>query len=477
MTRPSEFASIAARTGVVALDERADYLVLRGTLDDEELRHLWIELRANRPGYIESISIVHSETDLKLEDDAAPDSGDVFRITVTKHVVENELRLFFAASLTSQLDSLVSYNRVAIADLREGEAFASEKARFQLWTIEPAEPFAESEPFTDPRIFTRDFSGRDVVPSDIRPWLLRTPPCTEGQSYRIWRRAASRALLAALCDQLYAEADELIYHFNGPPARDLRAAEEDIEALFPLLTEGASWVFKAVRDTEVRHLLLANEWARTHTIPDSLDGVGDGALASAKSAYNAYVKSSGRETLQALASLRHSVLEESQKISERSQALTGHLWKDLALAASPFALKIFTDSLNSENDIFAGGLSLFAALFLVFSFGMQNFINYRFFKGQEMAREIWKNSLSTVLSQKELYSFAEEPVKKSVCHYVQAAAIVGALYALLFLALMVFGLHSLGAIDWFSNFDAVSLQEGIEPSPEDQAVSNTSAQN
>jgi hypothetical protein len=460
MTSPSDLASLAKKTGGTELDERSDLLIIRGALDDKGIRDEWLRLRATPPDYIVSISISDSETDLKLEDDAPPDAGDVFRIIVSKRVVENELRLFFAASLSSHLNILESCNRVAISELRDGEVFASEKARFQLWSVDPADPYAESEPLTDPRVFAHDFSGKQVVPNDIRPWLLRTPPRIEGEAYRIWRRAASRSILAALCDQVYAADSDLVFHFNGPPARDVRATDVEIEALFPLLSSGASWVFKGARDTEVRHLLLANEWARTHRTADGLNSLGDGALESAKSAYNAYVKSSGRETLQALASLRRSVLEESQKISERSQALTGYLWKDLALAASPFVLKIFSDSLSSENDYISGGLSIVAAAFLVFAFAMHNYINYKFFSGQKASRIIWKQSLNTVLSQSELHQFAEEPIKKSVDNYVQVAIFVGIFYLALVSTLTIFGLHSLDIIDWFDATNSIApLQE------------------
>ena len=42
------------------------------------------------------------------------------------------------------------------------------------------------------------------------------------------------------------------------------------------------------RDADTRHLLLANEWARSYR-REKPDDIGDGALESAKGAYSAYV--------------------------------------------------------------------------------------------------------------------------------------------------------------------------------------------
>jgi hypothetical protein len=110
-------------------------------------------------------------------------------------------------------------------------------------------------------------------------------------------------------DQVTVEAGEARYHLSGPPSQTFAVTDADLPVLAPGLLAGVEWVYVSGFDVETRHLLLANEWARAYR-PDALAGLADRALESAKAAYKAYVKSSSRETLKALADLRKAVIEE-----------------------------------------------------------------------------------------------------------------------------------------------------------------------
>jgi hypothetical protein len=257
-----------------------------------------------------------------------------------------------------------------------------------------------------------------------------------------WRGAAATQLVAALADQLSIDSG-LVFHFSGPPAVSVKEADIDPVALFDRLNAGAIWVFaEGKRDADTRHLLLASEWARSHGRGAAAD-FGKGALISAQNAYSAYVKAGSRETLRAIADLRRGVVEESQKISQRAQDLAGALWKDLAVAAAPFVLKILADSARIPNHTVAGGLALAAALFLVYSFAMQVFINRRYFKRQDEARKIWRSALSTVLSPQEIEDYSETPIARSIKDYRTVRFWVGLFYGGLVVVLLAFAYANL----------------------------------
>ena len=194
----------------------------------------------------------------------------------------------------------------------------------------------------------KDFTADGLVPGDVRPWLLRREPTTRGEAFLIWRAAASRRLASCLANQVSGSADSPVYHFSGPPTRTATIAETELDALFSRLNDAAVWVYRDARDAETRHVLLANEIANTWREGAAQD-LGAGALESARSAYEAYVRSGSKETLKALAELRKAAIDEAQKAAQRAQDLAGALWKDVATAAIPLALKVFPEGAKAGN--------------------------------------------------------------------------------------------------------------------------------
>jgi len=116
-----------------------------------------------------------------------------------------------------------------------------------------------------------------------------------------------------------------------------------------MLLKGADWTFTTgARDADTRHLLLAAEWARSH----SGGQLGEGCSESAEAAYGAYVKAGSKDSLKALAELRKTVVDEAQKASQKAQDMAGAMWKDLAVATTPFVIKVLPDSEKTANQWF-----------------------------------------------------------------------------------------------------------------------------
>jgi hypothetical protein len=342
---------------------------------------------------------------------------------------------------------------VLIADMAADATFATYRGRVEAWTLDPPAPFAASEPLPDPRTCASDFTQDNAVPADIRPWLLRVDPATASAAYTTWRAAAAPRLLASLADRVSIRDGAREYGFIGPPACTVEIANFAAPAYFERALEGAIWVFDlGARDAETRHLLLANEWARTFR-KQGLAELGEGSLESAKGAYNAYVKSGSRETLKALADLRKSVVDETQKISQRAQDMIGAIWKDIAVASAPFVLKILSDATRAPSGVVAGGLALGAALFLAFTYSMQVYINHRWLAQADEARTLWKGALNLVLSQTEIAAFSDVPIATSIDDYRRVRLVVGMLYGVLVAILLGFA--------WV-NFTAPS---GTSPTP------------
>lgn len=439
MMTPSQLADLVRRSDPQGeIDERHDALSFAAALGEPALRAEWLALVQTPPSFATGISIKIGDSDGDLEDDRPIAPGDRFQIRVAKRLAPDILLLFFSEGYADNADAHSAVGHVRVADMPTGGTFTTYRTRFETWTEDAPVPFAPLEKLPDPRTFASDFTQLNVVPQDIRPWLLGTAPETESAMFAAWRLIAVRKLLASLADRVCIEEGQVIYAFSGPPACKVALGDADAPTLFGRVTEGAVWVYaEGLRDADTRHLLLANEWARTGR-KAALADMGQGSLESAKGAYSAYVKAGSKETLKALAELRKSIVDETQKISQRAQDLIGAMWKDVAVAAAPFALKIFPDAGKAETSCIASGLAIGAALFLIFSYVMQWHINAKWFEQQKNARDIWKSQLNLVLDPNEVDALSDPPVNASVKSYKNVRGWVGGFYAILVILLILF---------------------------------------
>lgn len=414
------------------IEELPGVLVFFCPFSKESERDAWIALGEQPPGFIESISITVSDSDAPLSKDHSPVPGEVFRVVVRKRQVNGELRFLLADALeVATLSALEQSSLVRIAEMEANDTFATLFARFESWTVDDGAPYAASEVLVSPKKLVRDFTnGAEAVAADLRPWLLRVAPSAASLAYTGWKQLASRRVLAALSNEVSFVDGAGTYVFTGPPKRSLAAPSVFDDVLSDQLQAAASWVYSEGRDVETRHLLLSSELARAHEAA-VLAGVFERGLESAKSAYSAHVKSGSRETLKALADLRKAVFEETQKISQRAQDLAGSLWKDVAIAAAPFVLKILPDAGKAADPVILVVFPVAAALFLIFSFFIQVYVNQRFFRHQDNSREVWKRALNVVLTNQELTDLSETPIIESLRDYRRVRFVVGLVYLLL----------------------------------------------
>jgi hypothetical protein len=460
MMTPSQLTELISATGALGdIDERPDALSFRAPLSDGNLRAQWIALRANPPQFVERVRIDVTDADEPLDDHRVPGDQEAFQIRVIKVQADRELRLFSSDAIRTAKPADLDVENVRIADMPVDGAFATHRSRVQTWTVDLAAPFAASEPLPDPRTLASDFSDGNALPADIRPWLLRTRPQLESRAFSVWSTVSTRRLIACLSDRIGLDQGKLLYAFTGPPACKVAIPDDQLHHYFDRATAGATWVFaEGLRDSDTRHLLLANEWARTFR-RHGLEELGEGSLESAKGAYRAYVKAGSKETLKALADLRKSVVDETQKISQRAQDLIGAMWKDLAVASVPFVLKVLPDAAKAENRWIGSAIASGAAAFLVFSYVMQVFINRSWFMQQTTARQVWQDELNIVLTKSEVETYSKVPIEASIQSYKWVRLWVGLFYGAITILLGWFAVANLPRTTNVSPRDAVTSKQ------------------
>ncbi|TBR30798.1 MAG: hypothetical protein EPO10_01035 [Reyranella sp.] len=421
-------------------------------LSGPQERDTWLSLEENRPPFVEGISIVYKDTDIPLSKGTPVDPKHTFFVTIRKKTADGELRfLLVNALLQENAGRIATASLIRVAEMEAQETFSTLLARFEGWTVDAGAPYASSEPLAcSPQKLARTYGNEEVVCADLRPWLLRSAPAVPGEAYAQWKQLASRWVLAALSNEVSVTSGTTTYVFTGPPKRSLEAPTQFDDTLADELQAAAQWVYVQGRDPEARHILFSNELARAHN-EQLLTHVVKRSLESAESGYNAHVKSGSRETLKALADLRKAVFEETQKISQRAQDLAGSLWKDVAIAAAPFVLKMLPDTKASEPIIMAA-FPLAAAAFLTFSFSVQVYVNYRFFKHQDTTREVWKRALAIALSTDEIEQLSERPVRDSLRDYRRVRLAVFFVYLALVWILVWVGISHM-PVEWLAWID------------------------
>ena len=261
--------------------------------------------------------------------------------------------------------------------------------------------------------------------------------------FRAWREVAARRLLAGLVSSAAREDDVTWLQVAGPPKAQFRADDPKLPAGYDQLSSCAAWVFTSGQDVEARHLIFASELARAYRPTAPLPEVFAYALKSAKATYEAHVQSSSRETLKALSDLRKSVIDEAQKITQRTQDLTSGLWRDVAVSAAPFVLKILGDATKAPNPKVTAGFYFASAIFISISFALQTQINKSYLNNQRAARARWFEALYNYISREERERIADGPIRSAEQTYQTTKFLIALIYSVLALILLGFGVWEL----------------------------------
>lgn len=429
---------------VDSLHEKADisdtFAALRFSAEfpDSTAFSSWKDFREDPGPNIVRVAITVAGSDVDIGSEAEFVAGRRYRFNLAKPFVEGEPRLFYISAATGEVMAAAAGQRLRIAELSDDQAFKSRRLSVETWhTHVPVGALAPEGEAIDPTARVFDLSDPRIVPQDLRPWLLSESPRAESRAFASWRAEASVRLWSSLVDQVAGTQALRRYRLSGPPVQELEPSDDEVAGAFRPIHLAAEWVFIGTTDADARHLLFAMELA--HTVRAMRLGLGETipvALENAKVAYRAHLQSANRETLKALGELRRAVIDETQKIVQRTQDLTASLWKDLFVASAPFVIKIFPDTSKFESNLLSKAFLLISSTYLLCSFLAITVINSNFFQEQEKSRAAWQLNVSRFLPSAELSAVGDEPIKSASKMYRKVHLGVGAFYALLILLLL-----------------------------------------
>lgn len=431
------------RSAGAALTERSDALVMRGRFPAAATQAAWVAMAASPPAPLRDIQIYDPEIGGDVGAGDPFDADRTVSITLVKPAAPSVVCFFFQETLAGYFTQLIEPSIILVADLSVEAAFNARGLAVAPWTIAAPLPEKLEALPVSPRKLVSDHVGVREVPEDLSPWILTTPPAIRSPAFQAWTKVAARRLLSGLVSSAFSEGNDVWFQVSGPPIFKIRADDGNVEPQHQLLTEAVTWVYLSGFDTEARHRLFSGELARADR-PGQ--GFGDSlarGFDSAKIAYEAHIQSASRETLKALADLRKTVIEETQKVTQRTQDMTSGLARDLAVSAAPFVLKVLGDAGKVSTAQIAAGFYFAAAVFIALSFGLQWRINSAFLASQKISRQRWMQTLFTYISNKERDEIAEQPIEEALTNYRETRGILTGVYAALVAILLVAGFHAL----------------------------------
>ncbi|PIT00319.1 hypothetical protein TSA1_05725 [Bradyrhizobium nitroreducens] len=434
--------------GGALADERVDALVLRGRLSSADAQTAWLGFADDVPSPFTSVQVYNPALGGDLLTGDVFDSAREIVITLGKPAAEGCAFFIFQSSIPQYLTRRTVLAQVAASDFNPAQAFRTRGLNVAPWNLElPAGPPEALPDAINPSRYVRDFVPDREVATDLNPWILVAAPAASSAAYQAWEAVAARRLLGGLVSRVWLEDGQVwLQAAATPPIYRIKADDHALPGARPQLTEAASWVFLSGTDIEARHLLFSGELARASRPQQDLATTLAQALEAAKAAYEAHVQSSSRETLKALADLRKTVIDETQKVAQRAQDLAATLWRDLAVSAAPFILKILGDATKTPGVLVSSLFYFAAAAFIGLSFVLQWRINASFFESQASSRRSWMQSLYSYISVREREEIAEAPIEQAMKNYRETRGVLLVVYALLIAALVAFGVHTLNDV-------------------------------
>lgn len=425
------------------VDERIDTLVLRGVFANAAEQTSALELcRAIASPFV-SAQVYDPAIGGDVEPDEDFDPARTLTVTVVKTVVDGVAAFVFGWAAAHHIEAATPARVVACLELESRAAFLCRGLKVETWRLDQAFDIPAAAAAISPRKLVKDFVPDREVTDDLSPWLLLEAPVVTSTIYEAWRRQATRRLLGGLVNIALQEDGQVWLIASGPPMLRIPTSDPALEKGLDDLTKGAEWVYLTGHDLDARHLIFAVELARAYRPATPFAGVIRQARESATTTYEAHVQSASRETLKALADLRKTIIDETQKVTQRAQDLASSLWRDVAVSASPFVLKILGDAAKLPDIGLAAGLYFAAAVFIAVSFGLQVRINGAYLENQRRARAKWFDTLYAVISPTERRTIAEDPISNAEAAYKETRLVVGAIYAALVVILIGFGVATL----------------------------------
>ncbi|WP_372422317.1 hypothetical protein [Salinarimonas chemoclinalis] len=445
---------LSATTDVPLIEDESRLDVV-GSLGNPKARSLWGEIARSEREWVPFCAVKFyyqiDNDEIDIHDVAAETIESEILVQISKKSAEKSC-FFTADGFIKHLDRsrILQFCNYQVVECASG--FRTLAFSVQEWaeeaTAETRGAENLTEPLIDARRLVKDLSTGSLVPDDCRKWLLVNQPGEICATFQRWRLFAQRALLCSLATEVNGDSATVELTFQGPVKRTLSfssTADEIAIDAFYQLTECARWVLLPERERELRHTLLANEFARhgigSRTYGELISEHARSVLEAARLSYRAHVLGQSKETLKSISDLRKAVADEIGKVAEQTRALSVTLWADFTVALAVIALRYFafarTDlPIPQSARLFIG----LVGVYLITHVAIRIWSNWQNFLALDETIRIWHSRIYSFLTQSEFEDLVKNPIDRTKETYSVTAVYVGLMYVILSVFVLAFAL-------------------------------------
>lgn len=303
--------------------------------------------------------------------------------------------------------------------------FATGLASFNPWGS--GDVFAPATATKSPLDVVREASGAQLVPADIRKWLMRGD-VTEA----LWQDTAFRAYVAASAPALVRSlATEVVGHravvFSGPPRLNIALSEEllaqqlDFQG-YRSLRASVAWVYEDAASTEQRHALFAAEFSRLVTrdeqIGTAFQAAGSDILEGARLAFQLSQSDLSREAIKAQGDLRKAIADDMAKAAEGTRSLSGAVAVAIATGITLLAAR----STGATEPWVVSLVAAIVAGYLV----VVAFNGWAYLKLQKQLRDQWRRRFYRFVPADDYEAMVTTPARSAELpyHFVAVIALI-----------------------------------------------------
>lgn len=431
-------------------EETVEKYIIHGSIGSPGELSEWLAFRHDTPNgfsfeirdeFDQAIAVIDDEIDYPL----------VIRVQIEKPTGLTAY-FFSAVGFARGIDdlSLPTYTEIRIAE--EFSEFSSWLCVIRKWEqSEAVDVRSDVGVRVDARRLVRDATG-NVVPASIEFWLLQRRPEAASGIFEIWRTQATKVLLPVLSAEIWPTDGEPDVILSGSRKRKLKlgVAPANASAVFDDVNDALTWVCESPREAEIRHTLLikrlATEWPSSDpSLSSGLVGTLKNALDGARADYKAHLLQSTSDTLKALSDLRKALNDEVNKVVERTQSLSGAMFRDLAVALGAVAVRLVGIADGKSTPVATAFLGV-VAVWLVTSLCISLRFNREALRTQAKARASWHRRVHGALAKRDFDLLARRPLKAAIKSYQRSAEMVSATYIAVAIVLGAWFVIELGSI-------------------------------
>lgn len=302
---------------------------------------------------------------------------------------------------------------------------------------------------TDPRKIIKDYTGSQINRHHLF-WITPCEPDTPDDLFLKWLDIATPKASMLLASEISVIDGNKYYSIKGSKTLDLQHDNRTIAITrdeHSNIHDALNWIFETSREVEIRHTLLCqrlshNDPKKSETWIKYISRTIKPSLSSSREDYKNHLLVKTGELLKAITDIRKTVSDETNKIIDKTSALTSSLLRDASIT---FIIATLRQTLIAKSIITkesASFLLIATIAWLATSILLTGYQNKIFIRTQIRFRRSWSKGLSSLVPESELKKISRRPIREAIENYGRIKRIIDFIYAtliLIILSILVFG--------------------------------------